>query len=98
MKRLLEPISTKRRLGGLGHRVDIHFISTRSLFRPLAAALRRPSISACTGLGGSGISKTTTATFLHGAVIRCLGSVTHDRLVDLQLLLRRVRQTTTQEL
>jgi hypothetical protein len=66
----------------LGHIVDIHFISHAW---PLAAALRRPSTSAC------------TATFLHEAVIRFLGSVTRDRLVDLQLL-RRVRQLTAQEL
>jgi hypothetical protein len=36
MKRLLEPINTRRRLGGLGHRVDIHFIS--HAFAVLAAS------------------------------------------------------------
>jgi hypothetical protein len=97
MKHWLEPINTRRRLGG-SDRVDIHFISHAFVVLTLAAALRRPSTSACTGLGGSGISETTTATFLHGAVIRFLGSVTRDRLVDMQLLLRHVRQLTAQEL
>jgi hypothetical protein len=98
MKCLLEPINTRRRLGGWEHIVDIHFIS--HAFIVLTASC---CASSTFDLGvHRAWRKRDLRNHYRNIPARggnqVLGSVTRGRLVDLQLLLRRICQLTAQEL